>query len=292
MTGETFIMGAAAFRPLAGLAFCLGLLSTVPALAQNAPGPNDNLNAVLWMQRSVEYKANTLAVFALAHYRLDQALADKNWTAAPAEQKGDYQDLSPAVVLDVDETLLDNSGYQAWQVVNNAGFTGKTWTQFVKSETSTAIPGAVEFTQYADSKGVRVFYVTNRTKQEEDATRENMKKLGFPLGGNMDTILTAKEQPDWGSAKGTRRAVIAKHYRILLLVGDNFGDFTDDYKGTEEERLKVFEANSARWGHDWIALPNPSYGSFESAPYGGNFKLPPEEQRAAKEKVLTPWSGQ
>jgi acid phosphatase len=285
-------MVAAAFRPLAVLALCLALAPTVPALAQDAPAPNDNLNAVLWMQRSVEYKANTLAVFALARYRLDQALADKNWTAAPAEQKSDYQSLSPAVVLDVDETLLDNSGYQSWMVVNGTSFNPKTWTQFVKSETSTAIPGAVEFTQYADSKGVRVFYVTNRTKQEEDATRENMKKLGFPLGGNVDTILSAKEQPDWGSAKGTRRAAIAKHYRILLLVGDNFGDFTDEYKGTEEDRLKVFEANNARWGHDWLTLPNPSYGSFESAPYGGNFKLPPEEQRAAKEKVLTPWSGQ
>jgi 5'-nucleotidase (lipoprotein e(P4) family) len=283
-------MMGATFRPLAALALCLAL-SPATALAQAAPA-NDNLNAVLWMQRSVEYKANTEAVFALAKIRLDQALKDKNWTAAPAEQIGDYQSLSPAVVLDIDETLLDNSGYQAWMVVKGETFNPKTWTQFVKSETSTAIPGALDFTKYADSKGVRVFYVSNRTKAEEDATRENMKKLGFPMGGNIDTILSAKEQPDWGSAKGTRRAVIAKHYRILLLVGDNFGDFTDAYKGTVDERQKVFEENAARWGHDWLVLPNPSYGSFESAPFGGNFKLPVEEQRAAKLGVLTPWSGQ
>jgi len=283
-------MMGATFRPLAALALCLAL-SPATALAQAAPA-NDNLNAVLWMQRSVEYKANTEAVFALAKIRLDQALKDKNWTAAPAEQAGDYQSLSPAVVLDIDETLLDNSGYQAWMVVKGETFNPKTWTQFVKSETSTAIPGALDFTKYADSKGVRVFYVSNRTKAEEDATRENMKKLGFPMGGNIDTILSAKEQPDWGSAKGTRRAVIAKHYRILLLVGDNFGDFTDAYKGTVDERQKVFEENAARWGHDWLVLPNPSYGSFESAPFGGNFKLPVEEQRAAKLGVLTPWSGQ
>ena len=283
-------MMGATFRPLAALALCLAL-SPATALAQDAPA-NDNLNAVLWMQRSVEYKANTEAVFALAKIRLDQALKDKNWTAAPAEQTGDYQSLSPAVVLDIDETLLDNSGYQAWMVVKGETFNPKTWTQFVKSETSTAIPGALDFTKYADSKGVRVFYVSNRTKAEEDATRENMKKLGFPMGGNIDTILSAKEQPDWGSAKGTRRAVIAKHYRILLLVGDNFGDFTDAYKGTVDERQKVFEENAARWGHDWLVLPNPSYGSFESAPFGGNFKLPVEEQRAAKLGVLTPWGGQ
>ena len=276
-----------AFRPLAAMAFCLALAPA--ALAQDA---NDNLNAVLWMQKSVEYKANTEAVFALARIRLDEALKDKSWTAAPAEQTGDFKSLSPAVVLDADETVLDNSGYQAWMVTKGETFNPKTWTQFVNSQTSTAIPGAVEFTKYAESKGVRVFYVTNRTKAEEPSTRENMRKLGFPMQANIDTILTAKEQPDWGSAKGTRRAVIAKHYRILLLVGDNFGDFTDAYKGSVDERQKVYDENAAHWGHDWLMLPNPSYGSFEAAPFGGNFKLPIEEQRAAKRGVLAPWSGQ
>jgi 5'-nucleotidase (lipoprotein e(P4) family) len=276
-----------AFRPLAAMAFCLALAPA--ALAQDA---NDNLNAVLWMQKSVEYKANAEAVFALAKVRLDQALKDKSWTAAPAEQTGDFKDLTPAIVADADETVIDNSGYQAWMVANGETFNPKTWTKFVNSQTSTAVPGAVEFAKYAESKGVRVFYVTNRTKGEEPATLENMRKLGFPMDANIDTILTAKEQPDWGSAKGTRRAAIAKHYRILLLLGDNFGDFTDAYKGSVDERQKVYEENAARWGHDWLMLPNPSYGSFESAPFGGNFKLPIEEQRAAKRGVLAPWSGQ
>jgi 5'-nucleotidase (lipoprotein e(P4) family) len=276
-----------AVRPLAALAFSLALAPA--ALAQEA---NDNLNAVLWMQTSVEYKANAEAVFALAQIRLDQALKDKSWTAAPAEQKGDFKNFTPAVVVDADETVLDNSGYQAWMVMQGETFNPKTWTKFVNSQTSTAVPGAVEFAKYAESKGVRVFYVTNRTKVEEEPTRENMRKLGFPMDANIDTILTAKEQPDWGSAKGTRRAAIAKHYRILLLIGDNFGDFTDAYKGSVEERQKVYEENAARWGRDWLMLPNPSYGSFEAAPFGGNFKLPIEEQRAAKRSVLAPWSGQ
>ena len=276
-----------AFRPLAAMAFCFALAPA--AVAQDA---NDNLNAVLWMQKSVEYKANAEAVFALAKIRLDEALKDKSWTAAPAEQTGDFKNLTPAVVVDADETVLDNSGYQAWMVMEGETFNPKTWTQFVNSQTSTAVPGAVEFAKYAESKGVRVFYVTNRTKVEEPATRENMRKLGFPLTANIDTIMTAKEQPDWGSAKGTRRAAIARHYRILLLIGDNFGDFTDAYKGSVDERQKVYEENAARWGHDWLMLPNPSYGSFEAAPFGGNFKLPIEEQRAAKRSVLAPWNGQ
>lgn len=277
-------------RPLFALSFCLALSPAGLALAEDAPA-NDTLNAVLWMQRSVEYKANTLGAFTLAQIRLDQALADKTWTAAPAEQTGAYQDLPPAVILDADETILDNSGYQAWLITAGESFNPKTWTQFVKSETSTPIPGAVEFTKYADSKGVKVFYVSNRTKEEEDPTREVMAKYGFPMGGNVDTFLSAKEQPDWGSAKGTRRAVVAKDYRVLLLVGDNFGDFSDGYKGTEEERSSLFDNDKKRWGHDWIMLPNPAYGSFESAPFKHDFKVPAADQRAAKRAVLTPWDG-
>jgi acid phosphatase len=275
------------------LTLCLGLAPVVAPLdawAEDAPA-NDTLNAVLWMQRSVEYKANAQAIFALARIRLDEALADKASTAAPAEQKGAFQDLPPAVILDVDETLLDNSGYQAWLVTAGQSFNPKTWTKFVKSQTSTPIPGAVEFTKYADSKGVKVFYVSNRTKEEEDPTRAVMTKYGFPMGGNVDTFLSAKEQPDWGSAKGTRRAVVAKDYRVVLLVGDNFGDFSDAYKGSEDERLQAYTANQAHWGKDWLMVANPAYGSFESAPFGHDFKIPAAEQRAKKRGVLNSWNG-
>ncbi|MDT3377514.1 5'-nucleotidase, lipoprotein e(P4) family [Labrys portucalensis] len=263
-----------------------------PAQAQDSAKPDDNLNAVLWDQTAVEAKANATAMFALAKIRLDQALADPAWTAAPVEQTGDFKDHPPAIVLDVDDTLLNTSNYQAWNVKAGTRFTPETWTKYVKAQVDTVIPGAVEFTQYAASKGVKVFYVTNRTKEEEEPTVQLMTKLGFPDGGNVDTFLSAKEQPDWKSAKGTRRAVIAKDYRILLLVGDNLGDFTDAYKGTPEERDKVFADNASHWGHDWIVIANPTYGSFESAPYKSNYELSADEQRKLKIEALKSWDGQ
>lgn len=260
------------------------------ALAQSVP-QNDGLNAVLWAQRSVEFRGNSLGVFTLAKFRLDQALADKNWTAAPVEQTGNYQSLPPAIICDIDETLLDNQGYQAWNVVKGTSFDPKSWTAFVNSQTSTPIPGAVEFTQYAESKGVKVFYVSNRTFEEEPPTKTLMAKLGFPMGGNVDVFLSARKQPDWGSAKGTRRAVIAKDYRILLSLGDNMGDFTDGYRGSEADRDKVYQENIERWGREWIVIANPTYGSFESAPFKGDFKLPEDVRRQAKRDALQPWAG-
>ena len=112
------------------------------------------LLATLWNQTSVEYKGNAMTVYALAKIRLDQALADKKWTGAPNEQKGDYQNLPPAIVLDVDETVLDNSPYEVWLVKNNASFSLKTWNEFCAAQISRAVPGAVEFTKWLREKGV------------------------------------------------------------------------------------------------------------------------------------------
>ena len=176
-------------------------------------------------------------------------------------------------------------------LMNDKVFTGPLWTQFVNSGVSEEIPGALDFLKYADQKGVKLFYVSNRTAEEEAGTRKNLERLGFPMGGNVDTFLMARKKPDWGSAKGTRRAFVAKDYRVLLMLGDNFGDFTDAYRGSEAERLKAYEDNKARWGREWIMLANPAYGSFESAPFGHDYKKSADEQRKAKRDVLDPWKG-
>jgi acid phosphatase len=252
---------------------------------------HDLLTATLWMQRSVEYKANSLAIFALARIRLDQALADKNWTGAPVEQTGAYQDLPPALVLDLDETLIDNSRFQAWMVINDKAFSSSVYTPFVNAEVSEAVPGALDFLKYAESKGVKLFYVSNRTAEEEAGTRRNLERLGFPMGGNVDTFLFTRKKPDWGSAKGTRRAFITKDYRVLLNLGDNFGDFSDAYRGSEAERLKAYEDNKERWGREWIMLANPTYGSFETAPFKHDFKLSDADRRKAKREALQAWPG-
>lgn len=273
------------------LGVLLAALSGSTVQAQEIRPAHDMLLANLWMQRAVEYRANALTVYALARIRLDEALADKKWTAAPAEQKGDFQNLPPAVVLDVDETVLDNSKYEVWLMRADQSFSTKTWNQFCAAQISSAIPGAVEFTKYAETKGVKVFYVTNRGAETEKDTRENMQKLGFPLGGNVDTFLMQGEKPEWTGAKSTRRAAIAKDYRVLLNIGDNLGDFDDRYRTSEADRVKAFEAGMPYWGKQWLMLANPTYGSFDTAPYGHDFKKSRDEQRKAKWDVLEAWVG-
>jgi acid phosphatase len=258
-------------------------------MAAMAEEPNDNLNATLWMQSSVEYAGVTMGAYRLATVMLDKALADANWTAVPGEQGDNYADRPPAVILDVDETVLDNSKYQAWMVMNGKTFHPKTWGEFVNSVDSMPIPGSLEFTRYADSRGVKVFYVSNRTGDLEAATRKNLEKYGYPMGGNVDTVLLKAEIPEWGSSKKSpRRSHVGKDYRVLLVLGDNFGDFVDGYKGSLAERKALMEKHGDMWGTKWIVLPNPSYGSWESAPFGHNWKEP--DQRGKKQGVLSVWA--
>jgi len=270
------------------VAAALAYLVLPSASAAEATPQNDLLNAELWMQTAVEYRANCLTVYALAKLRLDEALADKTWTAY--DQTGGYQDLPPAVILDLDETAIDNSVYEAGLVVTGANFNPKTWDEWTKAEQAKAVPGAVEFTKYADANGVKVFYVSNRTADQKEVTKQNLQALGFPMGGNVDTVLMQKDRPEWSSgAKGSRLAYVARSYRVLLLFGDQFGDFSDKYNGSIAEREKAFEELKAHFGHDWIALANPGYGSWESAAYGHNFKLSEDEKHTKKIDALTPW---
>lgn len=258
-------------------------------IVSEAVPQDDRLNAVLWAQQAVEYKATTDGIYALATMRLDQALADPDWTAAPDLQGEAYQDLPPAIILDADETVLDNTPYAADDVLSGEQYDGDRWNSWASAGVASAVPGAAEFTRLAAAKGVKVFYVTNRDAVTEEGTARNLAALGFPMGGNVDTLLMKKEQPDWGSAKSSRWSVVAKDYRILLMIGDNLGDFTDAYKTSPADRQAVYEANAEKWGREWIALPNPGYGSWESAPFDHDYSHSVEERRQLKREQLQPW---
>ncbi len=276
-----------AFMKMAGVT-ALATLVSFAAQAQDAK-PNDGLNAVLWYQTSVEYKTTAKSVYAGAERLLGAAIGDHSWTAA-LEQGDNYMSKPPAIILDVDETVLDNSAYQSWVVTKDTSYSSKTWAEFVNAEISTPTPGALELTKAAAEKGVAVYYVTNRKAPEEAATIANLKKYGFPYA-DAEHVMLRGEKKDWGSAKGTRRMAVAADHRIIMMFGDNFGDFVDDMGGDIKGRLAKMDDYSAYWGERWFMLPNPTYGSWESAAFGDNWKLSPEERRQMKYDSLTDWNG-
>ena len=222
-------------------------------------------DSVVWFRTSVEYRATALQAYRLASLMLDRALADRAWTAAP-EQTGDFASKPPAVILDVDETVLDNSESEERNIREGAAYNEVRWAAWCNERSATPIPGALEFTRAAAAKGVAVFYVTNRDRALEPATRDNLARYGFPLDPGRDTVLTRAERPEWTSSeKSARRSLVAQDFRILLLVGDDFGDFVAGARGTMAARTALDHAHAAMWGVKWIALPNPLYGSWKTA---------------------------
>ena len=264
-------------------------VSLAPSDVSPATVPHhDNLNATVWMQHAVEFRAVAQQAYRAATAMLDAALADPTWTAAPeqVDQPG-YEQLPPAVVLDVDETVLDSQPFQGSLVRDGAPYSTARWKAWVSSAVAAPVPGALAFTRAAQAKGVRVVYLTNRDADVEAATRTNLAKHGFPLTDDPDDVITQGEIPAWApSDKGPRRRHVAKRHRILLLIGDNLNDFVSGNDLDLSGREALFAQHAHRFGRSWIVLPNPQYGSWELASFGGNFDLTADERRAAKRALL------
>ncbi|MHB0970246.1 MAG: 5'-nucleotidase, lipoprotein e(P4) family [Thermoanaerobaculia bacterium] len=257
--------------------------SEASAILTNMP-----LGATLWQQTSVEYRALGVQAYTTAKRQLDAALADPLWTAA-LEQTGDASKLPPAIVLDVDETVIETAGYQAELLASGEQHTEARFTEYGNKATSPAIEGAVEFLNYAASKGVTVFYVTNRKTPAEEGTRRTLARLGLPLSSTVDTVIMRGERPEWEPGdKGPRRKSIARDYRILLLFGDDFNDFVTAYGMGVPERAAIFEQHRERFGTKWIILPNPAYGSWERALVAGQQRLTPEQELEIKRGFIHP----
>ena len=237
------------------------LMSLYSLLSQPAaPRQDQNLNATLWVQTSAEFGAITTQIYRAAGLAMTAAMVDPHWTAA-YEQTNDFRMLPPAVVLDLDETVLDNSSSQVQLIRSGQSFTEKNWAEWVKEARAGAIPGAVAFLHAAQLKGVAPHYITNRVcnpADAEDPTVKVLKRLRIPYAPDRLLCKTA------GSNKTDRRRAVAERFRILLLIGDDFNDFTAA-PDTVDERAKLREFYEPMWGTKWFVLPNPAYGSWERA---------------------------
>jgi 5'-nucleotidase (lipoprotein e(P4) family) len=231
------------------------------------------LNATLWMQVAPEYRANVQQVYRMAAERI----------AAPApgsaaiEQAGiapaALARLPTAVILDLDETVLDNSVFQARLLRDRAVYNPQNWGEWVMAAEAGALPGAREFIAAARRLGHTVFFITNRDCKipaptatdpcpAKTATMRNLVALGIDPAPDPAHTLVRNERSEWNTGTKThRRASIATHYRIVALVGDDLGDFVDPRVfAADRERLEP------RFGVSWFVLPNPVYGSW-LAPY-------------------------
>lgn len=256
----------------------------------DAGSADDNLNAVLWVQRSAEYRAISAQTYRAAADHLDKALAEANWDAlVPAERGNASAGLKPAVILDVDETVLDNSPYQARLVRDGAEYDEVTWDAWVAEKKAKPLPGVVDFARAATAKGVTLLYISNRAEHLQAATIANLKAVGLPVASDdvflgLGTFVQDCEQN--GSEKLCRRRLAGQQYRVLMQFGDQLGDFAEITANTPDARAALYEEHRDWFGERWWMLPNPTYGSWEPAVFNNDYKQPREARRAAKRAAL------
>ena len=277
-------------------AFAAALLSAcaapAPRHAAQEPEANDNLNAVAWTQASIEHDLIYREVYRHASEKLLVALADTQWDALSREDRASTPvlGLAPAVIVDIDETVLDNSPYQARLVRDNARYDKATWAAWCREQAAKPLPGALEFAQLATAHGVTVFYISNRAQDLDAPTLANLRAVGFPVPDNQTVFLGLGAVVDGctqiGSEKGCRRQQVARTHRVLLQLGDQLGDFVGVAQNTDEGRRAALAPYQGWIGERWFMLPNPTYGAWESALFGNDRALEPAEQRARKIRSL------
>lgn len=187
-----------------------------------------------------------------------------------------------AVVLDIDETVLNNYDFIAEIYLNGKGYSDEAFQAWVAEGKAVPIEGAAEFLQRADELGFEIFYVTNRLFEHADVTVENLKKYGLP-NADREYIFLKEEHSD----KQERFDRIGEQYDIVMYVGDTLNDFPiDTYRESNGERRSIVTENSEEFGVKYIMIPNPSYGSFEEASYGYEYSLGyPEKAQLRYEEI-------
>ncbi len=225
--------------------------------------------STLYMQTAAEARALRYQAFNLAKLRLDAALQFRK------------SGKKPAVVTDIDETILDNSPYEAYCILSGNSYPTR-WKDWVNKAQAKPVPGAVRFFKYADQKGVDVFYISNRKLASLPNTIENLKNAGFPQV-KADHILLRKKI----SGKELRRQTIAKTHEILLLFGDNLNDFAQIFEHKSiADRFAVTDSLKNLFGKKFIVLPNPMYGEWEGAVYRYNWSMSARQKDKARKTAL------
>jgi acid phosphatase len=230
---------------------------------------------VLWVRDAAEYRALSLQAYRAASADLHRLIDDTAWSALPEQTAA--EDLRPAIVFDVDETLVSNVDFQ---VAFEPPFSNKKLNDWTAASKARPVPGAADFIRKARAAGVEIFFVTNRPCEvepdtvdpcpQQQVTIDDLVETGIPA--DAEHVMMAGEQPDWKDEKKVRRDLIAKNYRVIMLVGDDLGDFIPCVRArihapcmaaaTRAGRLEQTDEHAAYWGNGWYIVPNPMHGSW------------------------------
>lgn len=233
-----------------------------------------DVKAVLWMQRSAEYRALCYQAYNIAWREIEMAMA-----------KHKKEDRPLAIIIDVDDTILDNTPLISGCVGTKWLAHDEQWSSWCHDEQAEPMPGAVEFLQAVDRLGVGIFYITGREEEQDgECSLRNMKRVNFPQVSKGHVLM---KKPKF--SKSARFALVKKDYDVILYMGDSMTDFPLGVGGLWQERKIVADKFKDDYGTKYILLPNPTYGGWESALAEGYDKMMPQEKDAVRRAAMVHW---
>jgi len=228
------------------------ILILAPFFIKAQSPARDYTNAVLWQQTSGEYKALCFQAYNFARLSLKEAL----WADTSGKPN--------CVIVDIDETVLDNSPFQGHEIKKGLSYNPADWTDWTNLSKADTVPGALAFLKFAASKNIETFYLSNRDEKDYEATLKNLQAFGFPYADDAHLLVSKGT-----SNKEPRRQKIAETHNILMLCGDNLSDFSNVFYRENKNTTEQVNANQTLFGVKYIVLPNPMYGDWEKPLYQG-----------------------
>lgn len=234
------------------------------------PSSRVNFDASLWMVTAGEYEAITKQTYRAAmsvvtrtlcrDYSTDENCASSHhsdvWREGPSGKP--Y-----AFVLDLDETLLDNSVYQSSLALTGQIYSDDGWNNWidVHSQDVGLVPGAKNFVDELERIGVAPVFISNRPDSGREATLRTLTNLGISSREIENRLYLQIDS----SNKDARRLHVETQFEVVGLIGDNLGDFEDAFNDLEDfqERLQLTREFDENWGEYWFVLPNPVYGGWK-----------------------------
>ena len=222
------------------------ILPFAPQQSLAQANPDQNVTAVLWFQRSAEYRALCYQAFNLAELRIKEYLPKFD------------REKHPVVIFDIDETLLDNSPQEALNIAEGKSYSQEAWAAWSDKASAEAVPGAVEFVRFLAQNEIEPIYLSNRMNTEGTMTLLNLQNCNFPYADRNHLYLKSDT-----SSKEFRRNMVEKSHEVVMLVGDNLSDFDIVFEDRSVNfGYKTVDSLRADIGKKFILLPNPMYGDW------------------------------
>ena len=202
----------------------------------------ENLLAILWVQRSAEFRGLCYQAYNMAAMEVDRAVARRKQEEKELREKRSGQAAPPrplAVVLDIDDTIVSHAPLEMYYLERpEAKADYNAWNQWIARH-KTLLPGAVDFMKHARAKGVQVFYVTGRGPQDKEVTLGFLREAGLPFAEETHLLMN-----DRSGSKMNHFTKLGRRYNIICYIGDNVADFPIDAR-REENEIKYREEENA-----------------------------------------------